>query len=156
MKENSKNISSIERSKNFYDDLKKFHEKTTDIVQLMREFKREVGSKAKLNYKYGSVRIKENKMEETDISIPNKFKIPIEQWSEERFKNAVKIRDKILKMELGDDRIFLFKIFDDFGEDKNYVMAGYLLNASTEFRLFLAKTAEEELLKSANLLLSVL
>lgn len=156
MKNNVEKNYSEERSKNFYDDLKKFHDKTTDIVQLMRDFKRETGSKVKLNYKYGSVRIKENKLEETDISIPDTFKTPIEQWSKERIKNAIRIKDKILKLELGDDKIFLFKIFDDFGEDKNYVMAGYLLNASTEFRLFLAKTAECELLRSADLLLSAL
>lgn len=159
MKETEKNLNALlseEKSKVFYDDLKKFHDKTTDITSLMRDFKREVGNDIKLNYKYGSVRIRENKMEETDISMPKGFKQPIEKWSEERIHNAVRIKDKILKMELGEDKIFLFKIFDDFGEDKNYVMAGYLLNASPEFRLFLAKTAEEELLRSASLLLSAL
>lgn len=157
MKEGGDIVStSVERSKIFYDDLKNFHDKTTDIVDLMRNFKREVGNKIKLNYRYGSVRIRENKMEETDISMPRGYKQPIEKWSEERIQSAIKIKDKILKLELGEDKIFLFKVFDDFGEDKNYVMAGYLLSASPEFRIFLAKTAEEELLESANLLLSAL
>lgn len=151
-----KAVNSEERAKTFYDDLKKFHDKTTDIVSLMKEFKKETNSKIKLNYKYGSVRIRENKIEETDISSPETFRAPLEQWSKERIKNAIRIKDKILKLELGDDKIFLFKIFDDFGEDKNYVMAGYLLNTSPEFRLFLAKIAEDELLRSASLLLSAL
>ncbi len=131
----------INRSKLFYDDLKEFHEKTTDIVSLMKNFRFETENKVRLNYKYGSLRKKDNKFEE---------------WCRGKTKDTIKIKDKILKLELDGGKIFLFKIFDNFESSGSFVMAGYIIDASPEFRLFLAKIAEEELIKSASLLLSAL
>jgi hypothetical protein len=146
----------INRSKLFYDDLKEFHEKTTDIVSLMKNFRFETENKVRLNYKYGSVRIKDNKFEENDFNLPEDYKKPMEEWCRGKTKDTIKIKDKILKLELDGGKIFLFKIFDNFESSGSFVMAGYIIDASPEFRLFLAKIAEEELIKSASLLLSAL
>lgn len=146
----------IDRSKLFYDDLKEFHEKTTDIVSLMRKFRTETENKVRLNYKYGSVRIKDNKFEENDFNLPDNYKKPMEDWCCGETKDTIRIKDKILKLELGEGKIYLFKIFDNFESEGSFVMAGYIIDTSPEFRLFLAKIAEEELIKSASLLLSAL
>jgi len=147
---------SINRSKVFYDDVKIFHEKTRDIVELLKNFKRIKEYKSRLNFKYGSVRLEDNKIIENDFNIDNSYRKAINDWSLDKEDATLKINGKILKLELGNDKIFLFKVFDDFGAKDNFVLSGYIVNASVEFRLFLAKIAETEMNETAKQFISVL
>jgi hypothetical protein len=144
------------KSKDFYDDVKMFHDKTTDIIDLVKQFKRETGYKTSLNFKYGSVRFQDGKIVENDFNLPENFRSPMEFWGKNKEKETLKIQDRILKMELGDNKIFLFKVFDIFEKKENFVLSGYIVSASVEFRLFLAKIAEREIEKRAEQLISIL
>lgn len=144
------------KSKDFYDDVKLFHDKTTDIIELVKKFKKEASKYVSLNFKYGSVRFQDGKIEENDFNLPEKFRKPLEDWYLKEDKKFIKIQNKILKMELVDNKIFLFKIFDTFEKEENFVLSGYIIDASVEFRLFLAKIAEKEIEKSAEQLISIL
>lgn len=147
---------SVERSKIFYDDVKVFHDKTTDIVEILKKFKRQTGPKSRLNYKYGSVRLENNSIIENDFNIEESYRKAINDWCLDKVDNTLKIHDRILKIELGNDKIFLFKAFDNFGAKDNFVLSGYIVNASVEFRLFLAEIAEVELNKTAKQFISIL
>ena len=147
---------SINRSKIFYDDVKVFHEKTMDIVEILRNFKRTVGKEVKLNYKYGSVRLEDNKVIENDFNITNEYIQVINEWGNDKENNTLKIKDKILKLELNNNKIFLFKVFDDFGTKNNFVLSGYIVSVSVELRLFLAEIAGAELKEAAKQFISIL
>lgn len=144
------------KSKDFYDDVKMFHDKTTDIVGLFKKFKKEHEQKIHLNFRYGSVRFQDGKIVENDFNLPNSFRESMEIWGKNKEKETLKIQDKILKLELGNNKIFLFKVFDVFEKKENFVLSGYIVSASVELRLFLAKTAEEEVEKRAEQLISIL
>lgn len=144
------------KSKDFYDDVKMFHDKTIDIVELFKKFKKEHNQKIHLNFKYGSVRFQDCKIVENDFNLPDNFRDSMEAWGKNREKETLKIQDKILKLELGNNKVFLFKIFDIFEKKENFVLSGYIVSASVEFRLFLAKTAEKEITKTAEQLISIL
>ena len=147
---------SVERSKIFYDDVKVFHEKTMDIVEILRNFKRTVGKEVKLNYKYGSVRLENNKVIEKDFNITDEYIQVINEWGNDKENNTLKIKDKILKIELNNNKIFLFKVFDDFGAKNNFVLSGYIVSVSVELRLFLAEIAGAELKEAAKQFISIL
>ena len=51
---------------------------------------------------------------------------------------------------------FANKLMDIFEKKENFVLSGYIVSASVEFRLFLAKTAEKEITKTAEQLISIL
>lgn len=144
------------RSKLFYDDVKSFHERTKDIASLLKTFKRSNANREKLDFYYGSARFLDNKLVEKNFSMPAEYKNKLEDWVKYKEEKSIKIKDKILKLELGNNEIFLFKIFDNFEGNDNFVISGYIVSASLGLRLFLLKTAEKEMEKTAEQFISIL
>jgi hypothetical protein len=135
----------IADSKDFYDNLRQFHDRIKPITKLINDFtKTRHGRKKLLSPVYAAVRVENGEVKElynfpeADYSA-NELKDIIQDWVVEDLKYKY-IKD-IYKIELR-DRVFLFKIFQETNNKANFVMAGYIIKDSMALRSFMTSLNE--------------
>ncbi|MFW6281436.1 MAG: hypothetical protein ACOC1O_01405 [bacterium] len=128
-------------TKNFYNNISHYYKKVNKILKIIKDFSEQKNKKFETNFI--AIHIKDGEILETNEkeNFPEDLKRKIEEWYNSNHKTVLK--ESIYKFEYK-NMIFLLKIFK-FKDNKDAVIAGYMLNDSLSVRTFLMTLSEKQI-----------
>ena len=134
----------------FYKDIILYHDKVDKILKLIRDYFD--NKKAKCEKEFAAIEIIEGSVKEATLDLTSDDKEKIEFWFRNDHEKS-ELNNSIYSLEFA-DKIFFCKVFPF--QEKNSVLAGYLLNDRAIVRTFISKLSEQKLKEKYEKILSIM
>jgi len=126
----------------YYEDVNFFHKKTEDILFLLQSFVKKFNT-VDSEFKFFSSLFIDDKIEKTSCPISELARDNLQEWTTLKEYGSINLNEDTIKIELGLNKVFISKKF--CGENEgSYVLAGYIIHSTLEFRIFIAELLEKK------------